>query len=219
MFEILPNWHPLAVHFTVALLLTSSLLFLVGTIFPRRAPWSAATLVARWNLGLGIMAALLTLATGWQAYNTVAHDTPSHANMTVHLRWAVAASALFVVAGILAWIDRRRAAGAGPALLAAIVLGSVALAVTGWFGGENVYRYGLGVMSLPKSDGHKHGGEHMHGMEEPGHDHGASAEPGTEAAHAVHNHDDGDDTVAPTAPMSPAPATEQLPANARQNDH
>jgi uncharacterized membrane protein len=209
MVEILPNWHPLVVHFTVALLLTASFLFLVGTILPRRPTGPAATLVARGNLGLGIMAALLTLATGWQAYNTVAHDTPSHANMTVHLRWALGASALFVAAGILAWIDRRRVAGAGPVLLATIVLGSVALAVTGWFGGENVYRYGLGVISLPKSDGHRHGEEHMHGTEEPAHDHGATAEPITQGTHAHHHHD-GDDAAAPAAP-----ASGQSPADVR----
>ena len=211
MFEVLPNWHPMVVHFTVALLLTGSFLFLVGTVLARRPAGSAATLVARWNLALGIVAALITLATGWQAYNTVAHDAPSHANMTVHLRWALGAAALFLVAGIAAWIDRQRAAGAGPALLAAVMLGSVALAITGWLGGENVYRYGLGVMSLPKSDGHKHGGDHMHGIEEPAHDHGNAAE----TAPAAQHHHEGDAGATPAPTVSPPSASGHPPASVR----
>lgn len=180
MIEILPNWHPLIVHFTIALLLTASALFVMGTLARARPTGAAVTLVARWNLSLGILAALVTLATGWQAYNTVAHDEPSHANMTVHMQWAIGAALVFLIAAGVAWVDRRRPAGAGALLLGLLVIGSGALGVTGWLGGENVYRYGLGVLSLPKSDSHVHpGGEtapHEHGSS--GHDHGG----GTPAA-------------------------------------
>lgn len=158
MIEVIPNWHPVAVHFTVALLFTASALFVLGAVLRHRPLGAAATLVARWNLALGVLAAVLTLATGWQAYNSVSHDVPSHANMTVHLRWAIGSAAVFAAAAAAAWFDRKRVAGAGGALLVLLVAGSGGLAVTGWLGGENVYRYGLGVMSLPKTDGHAHPG-------------------------------------------------------------
>jgi uncharacterized membrane protein len=176
MIEVIPNWHPLIVHFTIALLLTAAALFVLGALLAKRPLGAAVTLVARWNLALGVLATIVTLATGWQAYNTVAHDEPSHANMTVHMQWAFGTAAVFLLAAGAAWLDRRRSAGAGGLLLALILAGSGALAVTGWYGGENVYRYGLGVKSLPKTDSHVHpGGEAAgHSHPEDGHDHGGS---------------------------------------------
>ncbi|NOR51996.1 MAG: hypothetical protein GQ470_05195, partial [Gammaproteobacteria bacterium] len=38
---------------------------------------------------------VLTVASGLYAYNTVAHDTPSHAAMTLHRDWALATVGLF----------------------------------------------------------------------------------------------------------------------------
>ena len=162
MPEILPNWHPIVVHFAIGLLLTAAILFVLGALLSSRPLGAAATAAARLDLGLGLGAALVALATGWQAYNSVAHDAQSHVNMTIHMKWAFATVALFVVAGAAAWFDRRRPAGAGPAVLAAIAIASGSLVATGWLGGENVYRYGLGVMSLPKDDGHDHAGHHHH---------------------------------------------------------
>ena len=41
-----------------------------------------------------------------------------------------------------------------------MVLASSLLVSTGWRGSEAVYRYGLGVMSLPKVEGEGHAHEH-----------------------------------------------------------
>jgi uncharacterized membrane protein len=164
MIEVIPNWHPVAVHFTVALLITASALFVLGTVLRKRPSGGALTTAARLNLALGVAVTVATLATGWSAYNTVAHDAASHENMTVHLRWAVATALVFLGVGGVAWLERRKVAGAGLVLLALLAAGSGALVVTGWLGGENVYRYGLGVMRLPKSGDHVHpgGGGHSH---------------------------------------------------------
>ncbi len=77
MPEIIPNWHPILVHFTVALLSLSVILFVAinfvgGTL---REQW---LIVARWSLWFGAAITLLTALAGLYAYNTVAHDTPSH---------------------------------------------------------------------------------------------------------------------------------------------
>lgn len=186
MFEVIPNWHPLIVHFTIALLLTAAVLFVLGAIFARRPLGAAARLVARWNLAFGVLSTLITLATGWQAYNSVAHDEPSHANMTVHMQWAFGTAAVFLLVAGAAWLDRRRAAGAGGMLLALILVGSAGLAVTGWLGGENVYRYGLGVMSLPKTDSHEHPGGGAAGTPHPNDGH-AHAAPPTAAPDSMSN--------------------------------
>jgi uncharacterized membrane protein len=203
MIEVIPNWHPVAVHFTVALLITASGLFAAGTLF-RKAPSGAAlTTAARLNLAFGIVVTVATLATGWSAYNSVAHDAASHGNMTVHLRWAVATALVFLVAGGVAWLERRKGAGASIVLLALLAGGSGALAVTGWLGGENVYRYGLGVMALPKSGDHVHPGSGDHSRD-PAHDHGH------EHVHEhVHNNAPADAAAMPDAAggkVEPTPA-------------
>ena len=69
MIEVIPNWHPVAVHFTVALLITASVLFAAGTLFRKAASGGALTAAARWNLAIGAAVTVATLATGWSAYN------------------------------------------------------------------------------------------------------------------------------------------------------
>ena len=169
MFEIIPNWHPIFVHFTVALLSLSVGLFVV-THFMSGALKEQWQIVAKWCLWFGAGFTLITGATGLYAYNTVAHDTPSHLAMTEHRNWAIATITLFVAMAIwsVVWIRQRKALNV--IFIVAMVISGGVLASTAWHGGEVVYRYGLGVMSLPKAEGDRH--NHSHGG---GHDHGGSS--------------------------------------------
>jgi uncharacterized membrane protein len=150
MIEPLPNWHPVFVHFTVALYATSAALFFVARIFARRS-WSAACLnVAYWNLWLGAGLTVATVAAGFYAYYTVDHDAASHAAMADHRNWALATAAVWWVLAL--WAARDYApnrAVRGP-FLGALVLSVGLLTVTGWKGGDLVYRHGLGVLSAPQ---------------------------------------------------------------------
>lgn len=172
MVEIIPNWHPIFTHFTVGLLLTGSALFLVGYLLRGHNVGTRITTAARWNLGIGAGFAVITILTGYQAYYSVGHDTASHTAMTIHLKWALAAFVLFGTASILAWRDRSRLAGASVPLAIVLLAGASALAITGYLGGENVYRHGIGVMRLPESSGPGH--DHAHADVEA-HDQGESA--------------------------------------------
>lgn len=193
MIEIIPNWHPFLVHFTVALTLAAVGLFLLAHVFRGRPIAAQLTVVARWNLWLGALSAAPTFAAGLQAYYTVAHDAPSHAAMTIHLKWAIATLVLLVLAAVAAWRDRQRVVGASAMLAVALLLASASLAVTGYLGAENVYRHGLGVMSLPEAEGGD-GHDHEHGPAAPG----SSAAPGSAVPQAPlpdgnhHAHDTGD---------------------------
>ncbi len=89
MIEIIPNWHPIFVHFTVALLSVAVLLQLVASRLPATTVRDELTVVARWSLWLGTLLAIATATTGWIAYNSVAHDEVSHAAMTDHRNWAL----------------------------------------------------------------------------------------------------------------------------------
>ena len=168
MFEIIPNWHPIFVNFTVALFLVSALLYFVVLLSPN-ASWSRGCLAAaHWNLALGAGFVLITVGTGLNAYYTVAHDSPSHAAMTDHRNWALATAGVIVAMGLWQWLRRRRGSQPNVFLAVTLVLAGGLLTVTAWKGAELVFRYGLGVMALIEAEApgenHEHG-SHDHGDE------------------------------------------------------
>ncbi len=196
MPEIIPNWHPIFVHFTLGLLAVSALLYAAAFLAGSR-PWAGTLrLVGRANLYLGILFTIGTLLTGWYAYNTVPHDGPSHAVMTTHRNWALFTAAVFALLAVAALVLRRRRRTEGTVFTLLVVLAAAPLAVTGFYGGELVYRHGVGVMSLPDTDdhthdhdGHSHDGDHDHDHDheherEHEHEHGE----GREDRHEHHDH-------------------------------
>lgn len=163
MIGIIPNWHPVFVHFTVALLIVAAAMHLLSHFVLHSGLRDQLTIVARWNLWLGVGFTLLTVAAGWYAYNTVSHDAPSHLAMTEHRNWAMATFALFL--GIAGWeyYLYRHSKSKGWLFTTLLVLAASFLLSTAWHGGELVYRYGLGVTSLPKAEGSGHTHEHGEG--------------------------------------------------------
>lgn len=156
MIEIVPNLHPIFVHFTVALLSISAALFVISTIFSG-SKWQATCLtVAKWNLWLGAAITIATLLAGWDAYNTVAHDAPSHAAMKDHRNWALVTAVVFMV--LAAWSIKchLQKIRISLAFVIAIAIAALLLLTTAYKGGELVYRYGLGVISLPQSSSNSH---------------------------------------------------------------
>lgn len=168
MIEIIPNWHPVFVHFTVALLSIAVLFFILGTVLSTHKWREQWLIVAHWNLWVGAAISLLTVTAGWFAFNSVNHDTPSHEAMIEHRNLALVTLAVFLP--ITLWSLARYRAGkpVQAAFLAALLVAQGLLLSTAWHGAELVYRHGLGVMSLPKKegDGHAHqhsdGGDHEH---------------------------------------------------------
>ncbi len=160
MLEIIPNWHPIFVHFTVALLALAVGLFVVTPFVrsPLKEQWQ---IVARWALWFGAGFTIVTGLTGLYAYNTVAHDTPSHLAMTDHRNWAIATIVLFLALASWSIVWARKNKPLGRVFVVCMAIAGAVLASTAWHGGEVVYRYGLGVMSLPKAEGDGH--DHAHG--------------------------------------------------------
>ena len=93
--EIIPNLHPIFVHFTVALLIISTALFVIAKILKGRFENKALLNAAYVNLWIGSLLTIATVAMGLYAYYTVQHDSPSHAAMTDHRNWAFITSAVF----------------------------------------------------------------------------------------------------------------------------
>lgn len=162
MIDIIPNWHPIFVHYTVALLTISTALFTIAALFPKLQYKEQLIVVARWNLWIGAIITIITLAAGFQAYNSVAHDTASHAAMTNHRNWAVPTAIAFFILAI--WQAKLRAQKSVNFIFIFFMIGaSLSLVTTAYKGGELVYRYGLGVMSLPTTEEHGQSGSSGHG--------------------------------------------------------
>lgn len=166
MIEIIPNWHPIFVHFSIGLLFTSVILFF-GSIFlsDQSSLRGHLQLVARYNLWIGYAAALVTAFFGWLAYNSVAHDTPSHEAMTLHRNWALITLAVFLPVVLWSVFLFKQIKNGSWFFIMFLSIAALFLARTGWLGSEAVYRYGLGVMSLPQSEGDGHSHEHGEAIE------------------------------------------------------
>ena len=95
--EIIPNWHPIFVHFTIALLSISALFYLAGLITKKDVFYT----VGKWNLWVGALITVGTVIAGLQAAGTVDHDAQSHAAMMNHRNWALGTASVFAV--LAAW--------------------------------------------------------------------------------------------------------------------
>lgn len=204
MIEIVPNWHPFVVHFTIGLLMVAVMLFVIARLLPWLSFTAGMTQTARWDLWLGTAFALLSILTGWQAYETVIHDTAGHEAMQVHRLWALITTGLFLLASILSVFELHRHKGGSIPLLLLLLMGFASLSMTGYLGAKNVYVHGLGVERLPDpedhyhhdenasphdngaADGHKHDHEdsHEHDHHHGGHDRDEKTEPGDEHEHS-----------------------------------
>ncbi len=187
MIEIIPNWHPIFVHFTVALVTISGVFFILAKLIGDKKVGDELLASARWSLWAGGIFAIVTVAAGFFAYYSVGHDTLSHLKMTAHRNWALVTlvAALTCVGWSLIhyWRNTKPTLFFIVAMLAVLIL----VATTGWRGGELVYRYGIGVMSLPQSSEIEH--QHNHGemLEESSH-HPKNEAPETNKKHEEHKH-------------------------------
>ena len=171
--EIIPNWHPLFVHFTIGLFSIAVFFYFASALLPKNHRWKQQWLtMANWSLWSGCLITLGTLTAGWLAYNSVAHDSASHEAMTLHRNWAIPTAIAFLLAGLWSVLLAKKERQPGFLFLTYSGVAGLALMVTGWLGAEAVFRYGLRVKSLPKVEAGADGHNHSHGEgAADGHDH------------------------------------------------
>ena len=187
MTLIEPNIHPILVHFTYALMTTAALCVLIDSFAPAK-PWRERLAHAvDWMITFGAIAVVATIAAGFEAYYTVAHDGPSHEAMTTHRNWALPTALVLLILSGWRWKKRQERPSALFAVLFAAA--TISLSVTAWWGGRLVYGHGLGVSSLPEvtGEGHNHDHGDGHAMED-GHGHDDEI-PADQMPHKDH-HDD-----------------------------
>lgn len=171
MIQIIPNWHPIFVHFTIGLFSASVGFFILNymTTHLRMISLSLTTefeIAGRWCLWATGLAVIATVAAGLYAYYTVGHDAASHVAMTIHRNWALPTACAILV--MVTWSLWRYFKQKNPSFIFIIALLIVQglLLSTAWHGAEVVYRYGIGVISLPKSEGVGHNHHHEEMMQD-----------------------------------------------------
>lgn len=154
-----PNIHPLLVHFTIALTLMAAASYVLAR-FPFMSRWQASLApAADWMLAFAAISVIATVAAGFQAYYSVAHDNPSHAVMTTHRNWAAPTALVILVLAVWRWRGRK----AAPSMMftALSVVAAVLLTVTAWWGGRLVFGHGVGVARLPEVSDESQPHEHV----------------------------------------------------------
>jgi uncharacterized membrane protein len=144
--NILPGWHPIVVHFPLALITTAAFFFAGARVLRRESYAATLATVGTWNLCLGALAALLALATGLAAAIGLHVGAAAHQAISLHVKWAIFTTLVLVLLAV--WRGAGNAQEARPSWIFLLVLlaATAALIVTGYRGGQNVYRYGVGVI-------------------------------------------------------------------------
>ncbi|RFC36496.1 MAG: putative membrane protein [Candidatus Nitrotoga sp. LAW] len=174
-FELIPNAHPIAVHFPIALTLIALLFSLAARIGSMHNLATQLATVGHWALWISGVTATIAAGLGWLAFNSVDHDDAGHAAMLIHRNWAIPTAVGLLLLAMWDVFKLRAHQVMSWLTLIVLTLLSGSVAVTGWLGGEVVFRHGIGVLSLPEiaaeSDprGHEHGDSDSHS-----HQHGAS---------------------------------------------
>ena len=168
MIEIIPNWHPIFVHFTVGVFSTAVGFYVLAYLTSHMKFFSTSIVtefetVARWCLWVAGLIVIPTVLAGLYAFNTVGHDAPSHFAMTNHRNWALPTAGAMVFVTLWSMWNYYRHRTLALIFILSLLIVQVMLLATAWRGAELVFRYGLGVMSLPLPRGEGH--HHTEGME------------------------------------------------------
>ena len=141
----MPNPHPAIVHFPIALLTVAVLFELLSRVLKRedfsRIGW--------WMQLSGTIVLALAVLSGIFARDTVTIGPLARPDFELHQQLAFAAAGLF--AALLFWrIAAKSRIPEKHALLYLVLLacGVAVLWAGAWYGGEMVYRFGVGVMTL-----------------------------------------------------------------------
>jgi uncharacterized membrane protein len=142
------HWHPMIVHFPLALVLTATACLAVSRMVSRTPTALSLASVGTWNLALGAIGALVALASGLAAVFAISlPPTAVDAKHSLRLHEACAVFSALIILALAVWRAFAHRASIRPSwsFLALLLLASLLLIVTGFYGGENVFHYGLAV--------------------------------------------------------------------------
>jgi uncharacterized membrane protein len=139
------QWHPMLVHFPLALTLTGSACLFVTRLLKDGTLRNSLAFAGTWNLTLGAAAALLTLGSGLAAVVHLKLLGGAQYSVSRHIIWAVCTSQLVTLLAMYRAVAVSWGSIPGAWFLVLLGAACAGLIFTGYYGGENVYHYGLGV--------------------------------------------------------------------------
>jgi uncharacterized membrane protein len=139
------QWHPMMVHFPLALTFVGFICLLCSRLVSNASLRDSLAHTGTWTLILGGATILLTLATGLAAVWHLRLVGGAQYSVSRHVIWAVCTSQLIAILALWRALGTHAAAPAGWPFLMLLLIACAGLIMTGYYGGENVYHYALGV--------------------------------------------------------------------------
>ena len=136
--------HTVFVHFPIALLGTSLAFDLLGLVRDEASWWA----IGYWNIALGLVVSVITVATGLIDSTRVPQASPAAAIVTRHLLAMLSALSCYGAALAIRPVGQPPTATALLATLGLEGVGLGLLLLGGFLGGDLVYRHGVGVAKL-----------------------------------------------------------------------
>jgi uncharacterized membrane protein len=145
-------WHPIFVHFTVALLFTASVLFIISH-FGRGRNWQTGCInAATWIFWIGIAVTLFTATTGLIAYFTVPNiDEETRSAINKHFMSALITVITYLVLAFFLWSKNKQGLFPGNLWILGLVIAVLLLINTAYLGGDLVFRRGVGTSTTTSS--------------------------------------------------------------------
>jgi uncharacterized membrane protein len=164
--RILPGWHPMVVHFPLALVVTAASFLLTARLLRQEHYTATLATVGTWNLCLGAIAALFALATGLAAAIDLHVGLAARQAISLHVKWAIFTTLALVLLAV--WRGAGSAQQSRPSwiFVGMLLAATAALIVTGYRGGQNVYRYGVGVHTVSQVDRSPGGSHYPYAMDD-----------------------------------------------------
>src|ERR1700688_3363690 len=108
MTYIVPGWHPIIVHFPLALIVTAAFCLTLVRLLPAQRHASMVAAVGTWNLCLGAVAVFFALGSGLAAVIDLHVGAAAHQAISAHVKSAILTTVL--VLSVAVW----RGAGTAP---------------------------------------------------------------------------------------------------------
>jgi uncharacterized membrane protein len=128
--------HPILIPYPIAFF-TGSLICYIIDYFVRDSFWPQ---MATWLVAFGVVGALMAALFGFIDYFTIPMAPATHKVATNHMIVNLLAVLVFVVAFFVLWGNNVATLGIG-----LVIVGNVLLAISGYLGGEMVFRGHVGV--------------------------------------------------------------------------
>jgi len=139
----MPNIHPIIVHFPIALLIAAFVFDASGVVLRR----DELTRVGWWCHAVGTIFLIAAVASGLFAKGNIVIDSAALATLDAHEQLAFLSSSTFVV--LLFWrvgLKTKLPERMWLLFWGLYLLGVSAIILGAWYGGEMVFRFGLGVV-------------------------------------------------------------------------